>query len=60
MTIISVYVSYPLASVIHRRLDEIANRVPCIVRYFSTTGEIFIQCRVEDAAFCERMIADFV
>jgi hypothetical protein len=60
MKTICVYTDCPLASFIHHRLDELADRIPCIARFFSSTGEIFIECRVEDAAFAESMIADLV
>ena len=60
MKIICVTTSYPFASVVHRRLDEITERVPCIAKYFSVIGEIYIECRVEDVVFIERMIADLI
>lgn len=60
MKIICVTTSCPFASVVHRRLDEIAERIPCIAKYFSVIGEIYVECCIEDVAFVERMIADLV
>lgn len=60
MRIICVTTDYPFASVVHRRLDEIAERIPCIAKFFSIIGEIYIECRQEDAAWVENMIADLV
>lgn len=60
MRIICVTTDYPFASVVHRRLDEIAERIPCIAKFFSVIGEIYIECRIEDAAWVENMIADLV
>ena len=47
-----------LTSLIHERLDEIANRIPCFATF--RNGEINVSCRVEDAAFVENMLADLV
>lgn len=58
MSLICITTSCPSASAVHRRLDEIAARVPCIAKYFSDVGEIYIECRAEDIAFIKRMIAD--
>lgn len=60
ITIICVTTDYPLSSVVHRRLDEIAKCIPCVAKYFSTIGEIFIECQSKDAAYVERMLADLV
>jgi hypothetical protein len=60
MKTICVYTDCPFTSVIHHRLDEISERIPCIAKFFSTTGEIFVKCRIEDAAFVENMISDLV
>lgn len=60
MRIICVATDYPFPSVVHHRLDEIANRIPCIAKFFSAIGEIYIECRIEDAAWVENMIADLV
>lgn len=60
MTIIYVYTTCSNSSIVHKRLDEIADRIPCIANYYSQYGEICIECRVEDAAWVERMIADLV
>lgn len=60
MIIICVTTDFPFASVIHQRLDMIADRVPCVAKYLSAIGEIFIECRAEDAAWVERQIADLV
>lgn len=60
MIVICVTTTYPFASIIHKRLDEISERVPCVAKFFSVIGEIYIECRAEDAAYCERMIADLV
>ena len=60
MRIICVTTDYPFPSVVHKRLDEIADRIPCIAKFFSAIGEIYIECRVEDAAWVEDMIADLV
>ena len=60
MKVICVYTDCPFASVVHRRLDEISERIPCIAKFFSITGEIFVECRIEDAAFVENMIVDLV
>lgn len=43
---------------IHETLDKIANRIPCIANY--RYGEITVECRVEDAAWVENMLADLV
>lgn len=45
-------------AVIHHRLDEIAERIPCFASY--SNGEIVVKCRIEDAAFVERKLADLV
>ena len=47
-----------LNTLIHERLDEIAERIPCFAVY--RNGEITVSCRVEDAPFVERMLADLV
>lgn len=60
MHIICVTTDYPFPSVVYRRLDEIADRIPCIAKFFSVIGEIYIECRIEDAAWVEDMIADLV
>lgn len=60
MRIICVTIDYPFPSVIRARIDEIADRIPCIAKYFSTIGEVVIHCRQEDAAWVERMLADLV
>lgn len=60
MRIICVTTDYPFSSVVHKRLDEIADRIPCIAKFFSAIGEIYIECRIEDAAWVEDMIADLV
>ena len=60
MCIICVTTDYPFPSVVHKRLDEIADRIPCIAKFFSAIGEIYIECRIEDAAWVEDMIADLV
>lgn len=59
MKTISVYADPTiLPSLIDERLDEIAERIPCFTSFHN--GEITISCRVEDAAFAERMIEDLV
>lgn len=59
MTTISIYPDETiLNSLVHERLDEIAERVPCFASY--RNGEITISCRVEDAAWIENMLADLV
>ena len=60
MTTICVYTDYPNADAVHARLDMIADRIPCFAAYVSSSGEIVIKCRVEDAAWAEQQIADFV
>lgn len=60
MRIICITTDCPFASVVHRRLDEIAERIPCIAKFFSAISEIYIECRQEDAAWVESMIADLV
>lgn len=60
MRIICVTTDYPFPSVVHKRLDEIADRIPCIAKFFPVIGEIYIECRIEDAAWVEDMIADLV
>lgn len=61
MKTISVYADPTiLNSLVHERLDEISERIPCIAKFFSITGEIFVECRIEDAAFVENMISDLV
>ena len=47
-----------LNSLIHERLDEIAERIPCIAKFLH--GEITIICREEDAAWVETMLEDLV
>lgn len=59
MTTISVYPDQTIInSLIHERLDEIAERIPCFAAF--RNGEITVECRVEDAAFVENMLADLV
>lgn len=59
MKTISVYADPTiLNSLIHERLDEIADHVPCFASF--RNGEITVSCRVEDAAFVENMLADLV
>lgn len=59
MKTISVYADPTiLNSIVHERLDEIADRIPCIATF--RNGEITVSCRVEDAAFVERMLAGLV
>lgn len=59
MTIISVYADPTiLNSLVHERLDEIANRIPCFAAF--RNGEITVSCRVEDAAWVETMLEDLV
>ena len=59
MKTISVYADPTiLNSLIHERLDEIADRIPCFASF--RNGEITVSCRVEDAAFVEHMLADLV
>ena len=59
MKTISVYADPTiLNSIVHERLDEIAERIPCIAKFLH--GEITIICREEDAAWVETMIADLV
>lgn len=59
MKTISVYADPTiLNSIVHERLDEIADRIPCFAAF--RNGEITVSCRVEDVAFVERMIADLV
>ena len=60
MKTICIYTDCPFISIVHHRLDEISERIPCIAKFFSTTGEIFVKCRIEDAAFVENMISDLV
>ena len=60
MRIICVTTDYPFPSVVHKRLDEIAERIPCIAQFFSAISEIYIECRIEDAAWVKDMIADLV
>ncbi len=59
-TIICVTTDCPFASIVHHRLDEIAERIPCVAKYFSLIGEIFVECQPKDAAFVERMLAVLV
>ena len=59
MKTISVYADPTiLPSLIYERLDELIERIPCFASF--RNGEITISCRVEDAAFAERMIEDLV
>lgn len=59
MTTISVYPDQTiLNSLIHERLDEIAERIPCFATF--RNDEITVKCRMEDAAFVENMLADLV
>lgn len=60
MTTICVLISHPDSTLVHNRLDNITARIPCFARYDSKSGEATIGCRVEDAAFVERMLADLV
>lgn len=39
-------------------LTTIAETIPCFI--WDEDGETYIECREEDAAYVERMIADFV
>lgn len=55
-----VYYSDANPDIVHARLDEIADRIPCFAKFFRDTQEITITCRVEDAAFVENMLADLV
>lgn len=55
-----VYLTDVNPDIVHARLDEIADRIPCFAKYLSTTQEITITCRVEDVAFVERKLADLV
>ena len=55
-----VYYSDANPDTVHARLDEIADRIPCIAKFHRDTKEISIWCRVEDIAFVERMVADLV
>lgn len=47
-----------MSELIHEKLDEITNRIPCIATY--RHGEITVKCREEDAAWVENMLADLV
>lgn len=59
MITISVYADPTiLNSLVHERLDEIANRIPCFAAF--RNGEITVSCRVEDAAWVETMLEDLV
>jgi hypothetical protein len=59
MKTISVYADPTiLNSLIHERLDEIAERIPCFAAFHH--GEITIKCREEDAAWVESKLADLV
>ena len=59
MKTISVYADLTiLNSLIHERLDEIAERIPCFAAF--RNGEITIKCREEDAAWVETMLEDLV
>ena len=59
MKTISVYADPTiLTSLIHERLDEIAERIPCSAAF--RHGEITIKCREEDAAWVETMLEDLV
>lgn len=59
MRTISVYADPTiLSSLIHERLDEIAERIPCFASFHN--GEITVSCRIEDAAFVENELADLV
>lgn len=59
MITISVYADPTiLNSLVHERLDEIANRIPCFAAF--RDGEITVSCRVEDAAWVETMLEDLV
>lgn len=55
-----VYYSDANPDTVQMRLDEIADRIPCIAKFHRDTKEISIWCRVEDVAFVERMVADLV
>lgn len=59
MKTISVYADPTiLSSLIHERLDEIVERIPCFASF--RNGEITVSCRIEDAAFVENELADLV
>lgn len=59
MTTICIYPDSTITNeLIHKTLDEIAHRIPCIANY--RHGEITVKCRVEDAAWVENMLADLV
>lgn len=59
MKTISVYADTTiLNSLIHERLDEIAERIPCFASF--RYGEITVSCREEDAAWVETMLEDLV
>lgn len=59
MKTISVYADPTiLNSLVHERLDEIAERIPCFAAF--RHGEITIKCREEDAAWVETMLEDLV
>jgi hypothetical protein len=61
MTTICInYDSEISTNIIRNRLDTIADRIPCIVKYHADTCEISVQCRTEDAPWVERMLADLV
>lgn len=55
-----VYLTDANPVIVHNRLDEIADRIPCFAQYLRTTQEITITCRIEDVAFVERELADLV
>ena len=57
MTTICIYTD---SNLIHARLDEIANRIPCIAKYNAETQEASVMCRQEDAPWVESMLADLV
>lgn len=59
MKTISVYADPTiLNSLVHERLDEIAERIPCFAAF--RNGEITVSCREEDAAWVETMLEDLV
>ena len=59
MKTISVYVDPTiLNSLVHERLNEIIERIPCFVTFLN--GEITISCREYDAAWVETMLEDLV
>lgn len=59
MITISVYADPTiLSSLVHEKLDEIAERFPCIANF--RNGEITVECYQRNAAAIENMLADLV